>query len=623
MADESRSHGRFTNSLASRRRFIQGVSAAGIVGLAGCQGDTTEDTPAGTDAETTSGGGSGNSSTDEGGGSAGNPVDPELTLDSLGVPASDVQWNEFNFSNYKWMVQAHVMDPFAVWDPVNSEFVGLLAEDWNVDVENQKLTVNLNPNYKWHDGEKVTRPVKAADAVTHFQIEQHMGWSSSEYAESVTAAGENTVEFSLKGGYTNKDFIRFNLLTNVLSHGLPQYEEWVSKFEDASGQEAKDKVSSDLSEMSISSEEMWSYGPFAVKGASRQNLDCVKNPGHPASEKINFPRLSFLYVGSEQKIWQSLSNGQLDGHVRMNVPQDVRANFPDHVENITFSSLGGLGLAFKWDDDVLGDPVVRRALGYVIDASAVAQNAGAETHQPVTLNTGLAPGYNSDYLDTGQYIDYGKNHERATQLLQDAGFTKSGETWQTPDGETFGPDIKTGTTGGPGLLALQSITSQLKQFGIDSRLQTMEATSFQENIWSQGDFRIASGTWGADYPQPYAWYNNTFAENREKLGMPDEISLPPIGEPDGPQDAITMNLDTAINNLTKLSGQEFTDQVRKLAWAYDYAVPQLQIYESRAQTWFTNDEWNYPSLDSDIMKRTFYTPFHYILKTGQFTAKTE
>jgi peptide/nickel transport system substrate-binding protein len=613
MRDDSQQSGQFKDYWASRRRFIQAAGgAAGITGLAGCQGDTS-DTKNNDGSTTTSGNGQ----------SSGQPVDPELTLDSLGVPASDVQWNEFNFSNYKWMVQAHVMDPFAIWDPVNTKFVGLLAKDWTIDTENQKLRVKLDENYKWHDGKKVVRPVTAKDVYTHFQMEQFMGWSSSEYTNEIKEIDKHTIEFTLKGGYKNKDFITFNLLTNVLSHGLPQYRDWVQKFKDAGSQGEKDNISAELGEFSISSEEMYSYGPFAVQGASRQELTSVKNPGHPASDKINFPKLVFRYVGSEQKLWQSLANGQLDGHVRINVPKDVQTSFPNHVENTTSTSLGGMALAFKWNDDVLGDPRVRRAIGYVIDKKAVAQNAGADTHKPVTLNTGLALNYNSNYLDTNKYSKYDKNHQKATQLLKDAGFTKNGKQWLTPDGKKFSPDIKTGTTGGPGLLALQTITSHLKRFGIDARLRTMEETSFVERIWDQGDFRIASGTWGADYPQPYAWYNNTFVENREKMGMPDEISVPPIGKPNGSQDALQMNLDTAVNNLTKFQGQKLKEQVRKLAWAWNYMAPQIQIYEERSQTWFTNDNWNYPPLDSDIMQRTFYTPFHYILKTGKFTAKTK
>lgn len=612
MPYDSPSHERFSNRWSSRRQFLQAAGTASVIALAGCQGDTSD----GSNNDNSDSTSSGSSSGDQ-------PADSELTLDSLGIPASDVQWNDFNFSNYVWMIQSNVMDPFAVYDPVNDTFVGLLAKDWTIDTDKQILRIKLNENYHWHDGKQVVGPVTAQDVYTHFQMEQYMGFSSSEYTTGVNVVDKFTAEFDLKKGYKNKNFITFNLLLTPLSHGFPPYQEWVQRFKNASSQSEKDKIATELGELTISSKDMLSYGPFAVQSASQQEFTAIKNPGHPAADKINFPKIIFKYVGSEQKIWQSLSNGQLDVVMRMNIPQDVRSNFPDHVENTTYSSLGGMSLAFKWNDEVVGDPRVRRAIGYIIDQQAVAQNAGAETHRPVTHNTGLATDYTSKYLKSDKYIDYSKNYEKATNLLEDAGFTKKGDQWMTADGSKFGPDIKTGTTGGPGLLALQTITSQLTQFGIDTRLRTQEATSFTENVWNQGNFRIAASTWGADYPQPYAWYNSAFVEDRDKMEMPNEISIPAIGKLNGPENTINLNLDTAVNNLTKLSGQKLTQQVRELAWLWNSMIPEFQIYEERIQTWFTNDDWNYPPLDSDIMQRRIYTPFQYVLKAGKFTAKTK
>ncbi|WP_101295816.1 ABC transporter substrate-binding protein [Halegenticoccus soli] len=608
MTRDSHSQKQFTDGWTSRRRVLKAASVGALAGLAGCQADT-DDAPG-------SGNGSGNADS--------NVLDPELTLDSLGEPADDVQWNEFNFASYKWMVQAHVMDPFAVYDPTSGEFVGLLADDWTVDTENQALQLNLNQNYEWHDGNEPVRPVTAEDVYVHFMMEQYMGFSSSEFIDEIEAVDDYTVEFQLKGGHENKDYILFSLLTNVLSHGMEEYQEWLERFEGAQGDGERDEIASELSELSISSEDMESYGPFAVKDASREKLVTVKNDGHPAADEINFPNMVFQYFGSEQKIYQSLANGPLDGHVRLNVPADVSSGFPDHVENTTYPSLGGLALKFRWDDDVLGDPRVRQAIAYVIDQNAVATNAGKETHDPVTYQTGMSPSRMWDYLgDKSPYPKYGKNHQKAAQLLRDAGFSKQGDQWYRPDGEQFGPDIKSGTTGGPDLIALETISSQLKQFGIASQLKTLEGTSFESDVWDQGDFRIASGAFTADFPQPYAWYNLTFLEDRENVGMPDEISLPPVGRPDGDQNALTINLDEAVVNLTKYEGKDLRQVVRELAWACSYAMPQIQVYENRTQTWFTNDEWEYPSLDSDIMKRQFYTPFHYVLKTGKFKAKTK
>lgn len=419
--------------------------------------------------------------------SSAQPLDAELTLDSLGIPASDVQWNEFNFSNYKWMVQAYIMDPFAVHDPTADEFVGLLADDWNINVQNREMTLKLNEAYHWYDGEEIVKPVTSADVVRHFRLEK-LGWDYPKFIGKVRAAGSHTVKIGVKKGHANEEFLKWSLLLNVLYHGMPVYNDWVERFEN----EPKDRVQKELAKFSISSEEMVSYGPFALTGATKSKLKAVKNPRHPASDAINFPRMAWKYFGgSQQKMWQALANGVLDGRVRMNIPADVKKNLQGYVQNTTYPSLGGKSLAFRWDDDVVGDQQVRRVLAYVIDRRSVARSAGSETHTPVFYNTGMSSEYSWDYLNKRRYTKYEADKRKATELLEQVGFEKDGNKWYTPNGDRFSPEIKTGVNGGPDLLAGQTVASQLSQFGLDTRLQTVEPTTFNSNVWDKGSFQIA------------------------------------------------------------------------------------------------------------------------------------
>ncbi|WP_224450375.1 ABC transporter substrate-binding protein [Haloprofundus salilacus] len=614
MSEESPNSSQRVQDIASRRRFLQGVGVAGIAGLAGCNGANNTET----NGENSGSDGSGGS--DTGTGSGGAPMDPELTLDSLGVPASDVQWNEFNFANYKWMVQAHILDPFAVHDPVNNEWVPMLLDDWSIDINNRTMTLQINDEYSWHDGEEVVKPVTSEDFYRHFKMEQYMGYSSSNYVSAINTPEDTTVEFELTDEASNRSFIEWNLLNNVLAHGMPLYDEYLDRFEN----EDTSAVSEDVASLSISSEDMLSYGPFAIVDANQEQINAVKNPGHPASDDINFPEMAFRYVGgSGQNQWQALSGGDLDGHVRMNVPSDVVSSFPDHVEHMTYPSLGGMSVAVGWEG-VTADPRVRQALAYVIDQEGATRNAGGATREPVTSQLGISDGYAEDYLNTDNYRSYPKDDDRATQLLQDAGFTKEDGQWMTPNGSRFGPTLKAAAGGGPTILAAQTISSQLSSFGIDTRVQTSDATSFQSNILERGDFELAVTTWGAGYPHPYAWYNDAINQTgRKSKRMPKTVELPPIGDFEAEPGDISINLDQEVEALSQISDDEMNDAVARMAWVYNWGIPQIQIFEAENMTWFSNDHWEYPALDSDIMQRRFYTPFHNILKTGKFKAKTE
>ncbi|WP_276256247.1 ABC transporter substrate-binding protein [Halomontanus rarus] len=570
------------------------------------------------------GGGNGNGN-ESGNGSGGEPMDPELTLGSLGIPGNDVQWNEFSFANYIWMIQAHVMDPLAVYDPIEDEFVGLLAEDWNLDSDAPALEVTINDDYHWHDGEEVVRPVDANDVYINYQLELDMEFSTAEYVNEVTVEDEQTVTFHLADHIQNENFVMHEHMFNPLPHGMAElYEEWVERFEDASSDDEMGEIRGELSEHSIPTEDMLSYGPFALSEAASDKITAVKNEGHPAADDINFPRVVWPYYGEEQQLWQALMGDELDGHVRMNPSSDVVGQFPDYVESKTFETYGGFALAFNLDGEQVGDRRVRRALGFVVDKEAVVENVGSETREPVTYNTGVSPGFVDDYLDTDQYTEYTVDHERATALLEDAGYTNEGGEWYLPNGDRFGPAIKTGSTGGPDLIAARTVATQLQQFGIDANLESMEGPAFESSVWETSDFEIAGHGYGAAAPEPFNMYNNPFRWDRESVNLPEEIELPEIGDHDGEPGAITLQSEEALNDLTAFSGDKLVERTNHYAWAWEYLTPWFMITHDLNRSWFTNDEWEYPALDSDIMERSsFYTPFHYILKTGEFRAKTQ
>lgn len=607
-------HGSNDRLVPSRRRFLQAAGAATIVGLAGCNKDTN-------DANQGNGNNTGGSS------ASSQAVDSELTLDSLGIPGTDLQWNSFNFAGYPFLIQAHVFDPLGVHDPVNEKWVPLLLDEWSIDLDKNVMTAKLNQNYHWHNGKKVVKPVTAKDVYRHFQMEQYMGWSSSEYFKDVVATGKYSVKFNIFEGYGNEQYILWNTMLNVLGHGMPVYDKWLKRFEKASTQKDKEKVIKNLSQWKISSEDILTYGPFAIKSATTRELKGVKNSGHPAAKEINFPRAHWRYIGGgDQKLWQALGSDTLDGIARLNIPPDVSASFPEHVEYTLYPSLGGLAVTFNWGSKTFGDRRVREAIAQILDFEEITNAAGAHVRRPVEYNTGLAPGYNTKWVtDLDQFPKYKEaNHEEATQLLKEADYTKKGSTWYRPNGKKFSPPLKTGLTGGAQLLAGETIATQLQRFGIDTQLQSMENTTFIDTVWQPGNFDFVVQNWGADYPQPYNWYNSALVENREILGLPKTVSTPPLGKSSGPANALDINLQkTVTKDLLKFNGKKLAKATTELAWLYSYSFPELQIYEKQNQSWFTDDDWVYPDLDSDIMQRKFYTPLHYILKTGKFKAKTK
>ena len=91
----------------------------------------------------------------------------------------------------------------------------------------------------------------------------------------------------------------------------------------------------------------------------------------------------------------------------------------------------------------------------------------------------------------GQYNQYNYNVEKANQLMKDAGFTKEGGTWRTPDGNPTSLNL---LTGGETVQVESVIISQLKDFGIDVSLKKQGETTVSNRI-DQGDFQLTLQSW--------------------------------------------------------------------------------------------------------------------------------
>ncbi len=85
--------------------------------------------------------------------------------------------------------------------PTNRSFIPWLAESYEVDEENLKITFKLRPNLKWHDG----MPLTAKDVEFTFNLiinseytEKIDRWNLRGFIEYVKATDDRTVEFKLK-----------------------------------------------------------------------------------------------------------------------------------------------------------------------------------------------------------------------------------------------------------------------------------------------------------------------------------------------------------------------------------------------------------------------------------------
>lgn len=531
-------------------------------------------------------------------------ADSEFTA-SLAIQNPDINFNEFNFTNYSWALTEMLHDPLVKWHPEREEYVPMILEDWELGQD--KMSMTISDEYAWHNGDDLT----AEDVAKSLQLEIWFGFSVSEYASAATATGENTVELDLREQF-NEQVLEHELFGGTWVNKPPHvYGEWISRFQDASGEEEMKSIQEELAQWELS--EPFGNGPFAVESMNEQRMELVPHDGHPAADAINFDSYTLEYITTNQNTWQAIRSGNVDGVPSTFAPQEVAESFPDHVIQTLHASYTGFGLHFNHDHPDFGTRAVRRAIAHVVDRGQVAGNSGANTKTPVEVVNGLPPSTQDEWFGDSSVFDaYNRNPGRAAQLLEEAGYRRQGNLWQGSDGPIEATLI-TRADFSDWVTAAQTVASQLSNFGMDVQLQTMEGPTFDETF-EKGNFQLAGGGWGSG-PYPLFSFENVYDEEaRSAIHYPESVTVPEVGSDSG---QLTVNFPETLSTLNQ-SADNDEELFRQLAWAFNQDLPILPIQEKQDQSFISTQGWDVPPKDDPAM--SVPTPPFWLPKVGKLQA---
>lgn len=577
--------------MVSRRKLLAAGTAGIVAGIAGC----SQSDPA-------SPSGSGN------GGSGG----VAFTNANWTVP-TDAQWNPHNLSNWPVELTNVVYDAFAEFNDATKKFEPALGKQWSIDGDT--MTISLR-DQTWHNGDRVT----ANDVVVQFRLAKYEGSLIWDYLESVSAVDDSTVRFDLNGEL-NPIVVRRYILPTRIDAPAYVFEEYLDKIENAPKGSERDKAIADL--LNYARSEPTGNGPYKVESASNSQFKLTVHKDHPWADDISIPNYVFKYAGGNQDRWAALSSGKIDGLGSTYVPPDVYESLPDSIREINFTQYADFALVFNHDDEDFGKRNVRQALAHIIDRKSVANNVGPRTRKPIKVPTGTSPFATKEYLPT-PIVDslnrYETGEAKATKLLEEAGYRKKGGTWVREDGTPLKAPIKVDSGLSDYINGVQTIVPQLKSFGIQAEMKTVEGVSLSEQIRS-GDFRLHGDSWGEwNESYPFFDYRSDFA-SREMLkwyNLPKKVSVPwPAGDPNGEQTVSPPDIVVSLSQATDTNEQQ--ELLGQLAWIYNHTLPKIQMSERQDQTWMNEDGWNVPPNDDDVMGVRF--PSFWAVKTGAVSPK--
>jgi peptide/nickel transport system substrate-binding protein len=479
-----------------------------------------------------------------------------------------------------------------------------IADSYAVD--GRRLTVSLSDEYTWHNGD----PVVADDVLTQFKIEQHLGGRTGRVWEEIEAPDESTVEFVLSG--TNPNIFVPQLLPNELrtKHDT-KYGDFLERFESATTEEALQSAREAVVQETISNPV--GNGPWQFETSSDSLVTLVPHDGHPAADATDIDRIEIEALPNNSKRWQSFGQGMLDA-LTGTPPASIEDQFPDSTLRLAYVS--GAGDCFKFNHDGLfSDPRIRKAIAFAIDRDRNANNAKDFVdviEYPDGLSNRVTEQYFDDEPPLSKYGYTSANPERATELLEAAGYTRADGEWIDADGERLRIDIISGS-GGTWKFNNQSAARTLQEFGIDAVPNVLEAATYGERL-NNGEFDIAISAWGVfgGGRHPYNFFSQEYSEtrNRQQGIDPTAVEVPyPIGDRDG--DTETVDVMEKIEAIAAADSEALErERVQEMAWIYNQHLPRLPLMNGVGRTFLATDDWDLPPTDSKWMMEQPYTELH-------------
>lgn len=572
----------------TRRRFVQAAGGAGMVGITGYTGgEKLQD-----------------------------PVTTEFVADSWRLPG-DTQFNQYNPTNWGGQQGWMLFDPFAKYDPNKTDFIPFLV-DWSIDETSATLT--LREEREWHNGD----PVTSADFATKLKLDKYVGDPVWDFLASVSAPDDQTIELEL-AGKTNPDVLKLNLLSKRLTTKESVHGEFLQKLEDASTDNEENSARNELTNFKW--EEPIGNGLFQWGDRSERKITLHLWEDHPVAENVNWDKYSYVFTPDNQSHWEGLIGGELDGVTHtLFMPENVVQQLPDHMVEFLYPNNGGMGLTFNNDHELFGKREVRQAFAYIIDREPVAVKSGGDTKKAVEIPHGTIQElaeefFPSDVLDKLVAYD-GVQKDKAAALLEEAGLTKSGGTWQRPDGGAWQPTLKVQSGASDWVSGLQEIIAQLENFGIQAQMSTVEDSSYWGETLPSSDFEAAMNFWGGGQPHPFFGLRWAFASQtmREFNNFPAEIESPStLGDPDS--DLETINVEEQVEKTAQSSGEETSKLMGELAWVLNQHLSVIPIQEKLEQHFVSTDDWEIPSKDAPVNRIKY--PTQWLPRVGKLNARTK
>ncbi|WP_247004588.1 ABC transporter substrate-binding protein [Halosolutus gelatinilyticus] len=572
----------------------------------------------------------------------------------------DLQFNPHNLTlTPDWSSNYAVYVTGAIDVRTHGEYLPVGVTDWTI--ENQQLRATMQDSLTWHNGD----PVTAEDYARSFKLAVLANEPISQYIddarEDVYAEDDTTLVIDMDDTYNPAGLLSNSLVGVLIFAHEELYGGIIDQYEDAGSEDQISNVQTELVEMNVRGEDLEPYacGPFELDEIDTQGARFTVYEDYPWSDiqqnleenydvdlsdypdELDYESQFSRFFSERPSLDQAAINGEIDGTdgIEIDDQNELENAYPDDADYIPIISGWTDAFVFNWRNgehaDMWRDARVRKAFAHIIDFEGVTRQYHGSWGEIDNNFDGMSPPMTSSVSDGfhDSLTTYEQDHDRAAELLREAGLTKEGGQWYKPNGEQFVAPWKAPSNVQYQQDGMEYAASNLSEFGIESNVETVEGTTYFGETIPQLDYELARGyigfsnvvtgwrlTWlrydaENQSEEPFSYYL------QEPYGEPG-LEVPPIGEPDS-SDTIEVDPVALFEELQHTTDEARVTEISEtLSWAYNQTVPKLPA-GAGAYPWYMNSSWSYPDqLGEDRLSGLM--PFTYSLpQIGAISAPDE
>jgi peptide/nickel transport system substrate-binding protein len=370
-----------------------------------------------------------------------------------------------------------------------------IAESWDLSDDKKTVTFHLQEGLKWSDGQ----PITSKDVKYSFEVLGGNGLLFTSYTDNVSSIetpDDATVIVHMKKPDTR-------IIGGVFIWILPEHV-WGK-------QTVKQLTGSYRPKPPIVGS-----GPYIVTEFDSNRLVRMERNPNWRGDPPAFDELQWIKYGSADAVERALTLGEIDFVPEVTPSTFERLGKTEDIQAVKSPSPSFTELAFNMCprdicpdakyNPAVQDLTVRQAIGYAVDRERINQIAARGTSFAAH---GLLPSYYKDfYTQPEGDLDYPYDPDRASEMLEQAGWTEGEGGVREKDGRRLSFDLFVRSESQQDTQAARLVKEMTAPIGVEFKVQVVSADKLYDLTVREVDGKMAPDFdtfiwgWGGDPYDP-------------------------------------------------------------------------------------------------------------------------